>query len=286
MSAVLKLVQGTAEWHAHRAQYRNASESASVMGLSPWQTPYQRWLVRTGRMTVQVTAAMHHGTQLEPKARAAYEERTGLVMQPLVLAEGEYSASLDGITLDSDLIVEIKVPFKSRASALWQAVSAGDVPEHYRVQVQHQLLVSGATLAHLFVYDGTDGILIEVTRDDVAMAAIRRAWDAFQVNLNTNTAPPLTDRDTLIRTDPAWHTAATDYARRKAEADAADEKLDAAKARLIALAVHNSESGAEVTVTRYLKAGNVEYKRVPQLAGVDLDKYRSPQKLETRVTLK
>jgi len=39
MNAILKLVQGTAEWHAHRAQFRNASESAAVMGLNPWQTP-------------------------------------------------------------------------------------------------------------------------------------------------------------------------------------------------------------------------------------------------------
>ena len=286
MSAVLKLVQGTAEWHAHRAHYRNASESASVMGLSPWQTPHQLWLVRTGRMTVPITAAMHHGTQMEPKARAAYEERTGLVMQPLVLTEGEYSASLDGITLDSDLIVEIKVPYKGRASALWQAVSAGEVPEHYRIQVQHQLMVSGAKLAHLFVFDGTDGLLVEITRDDVAMAAIRRAWDAFQVYLDTDTAPPLTDRDTVIRTDDDWKLAATDYAKLKAEADSVGEKLDAAKARLIALATHNSESGAGVTVTRYWKAGNVDYKKVPQLAGVDLDQYRGLGREEIRITLK
>ena len=107
MSAVLKLVQGTPEWHRHRAQFRNASESAAVMGLNPWQTPYQLWLVRTGRLEVLVTAPMQHGTQLEPKARAAYEEQTGSVMQPLVLTEGDYSASLDGITLEGDLIVEI-----------------------------------------------------------------------------------------------------------------------------------------------------------------------------------
>jgi len=285
MSAVLKLVQGTAEWHAHRAQYRNASESASVMGLSPWQTPYQLWLVRTGRMTVPVTAAMHHGTQMEPKARAAYEEQTGLVMQPLVLTEGEYSASLDGITLDSDLIVEIKAPYKGRASALWQAVTAGEVPEHYRIQVQHQLMVSGAKLAHLFVFDGTDGMLVEITRDDVAMAAIRRAWDAFQVYLDTDTAPPLTDRDTVIRTDAEWQSAATDYARLKAEADTVGEKLDAAKARLVALAVHNSESGAGVTVTRYWKSGSIDYKRIPVLAAVDLETYRGQGREEVRITL-
>jgi putative phage-type endonuclease len=101
MSALLKLVQGTPEWHHHRAQFRNASESAAVMGLNPWQTPYQLWLVRTGRMEVAVTAPMQHGTQMEPAARAAYEDKTGSVMQPLVLTEGDYSASLDGITLEA-----------------------------------------------------------------------------------------------------------------------------------------------------------------------------------------
>jgi putative phage-type endonuclease len=107
MSAILKLVQGSAEWHAHRAQFRNTSESAAVMGLSPFQTPYKLWMVRTGRTTVPATAPMQHGSQMEPRARAAYEKKTGLVMQPLVLTDGAYSASLDGITLEGDLIVEI-----------------------------------------------------------------------------------------------------------------------------------------------------------------------------------
>ena len=35
MSAVLKLVQGSAEWHDHRLTMRNASESAAVLGISP-----------------------------------------------------------------------------------------------------------------------------------------------------------------------------------------------------------------------------------------------------------
>ena len=79
--------------------------------------------------------------------------------------------------------------------------------------------------------------------------------------------------------------AATEYARLKAEADVAGERLDAAKARLIALAVHNSESGAGVTVTRYWKRGSVDYKKVPQLAWVDLKQYRGRDREEVRVTL-
>src|SRR5437016_1950447 len=112
MSAILKLVQGTPDWHTHRASHRNASETPAVLGVSPWVTPYQLWLERTGRTKSEVNAAMMHGTQLEPAAREAYERLTGNVIQPLVMVEGEYSASLDGITLDGGLILEIKCPFK------------------------------------------------------------------------------------------------------------------------------------------------------------------------------
>ena len=49
MSAILKLVQGSPEWHAHRSQSRNASETPVVLGMSPWMTPFQLWEIRTGR---------------------------------------------------------------------------------------------------------------------------------------------------------------------------------------------------------------------------------------------
>jgi putative phage-type endonuclease len=285
MSAVLKLVQGSAEWHAHRAQFRNASESAAVMGLNPWQTPYQLWLVRTGRMTVQVTAPMQHGTQMEPKARAAYEERTGLVMQPLVLTEGDYSASLDGITLEGDLIVEIKCPYKGQASGLWQGVSVGEVPEHYRIQVQHQLMVAGVATAHLWVFDGSEGLLVEIKRDEATMQVIKASWDTFQTYLDTDTPPPLSDRDALERSDPVWKLAAGRYVVAKRKAEEAATELETGRERLVALASHASETGFGVTVTRYFKQGNVDYKRVPALRGVDLDSFRGKGREEIRVSV-
>src|SRR5579864_9325515 len=110
MSAVLKLVQGSPEWHAHRAKSRNASETPAVLGVSPWVTPYQLWLARTGRAQSGVNMPMKRGAELEVAARAAYEKRTGLIMEPLVVADGVYSASLDGVTLDGDIVLEIKAP--------------------------------------------------------------------------------------------------------------------------------------------------------------------------------
>lgn len=50
MSAeVIVLEQGSEAWHLHRKQYRNASETPAVMGISPFTSPYQLWSYKTGR---------------------------------------------------------------------------------------------------------------------------------------------------------------------------------------------------------------------------------------------
>jgi putative phage-type endonuclease len=285
MSAVMKLVQGTPEWHAHRARYRNASETAAVMGASPWLTPYQLWLQRTGRVQQAVTAAMAHGTRLEPEARAAYEALTGTVMQPLVLVEGDYSASLDGMSFDGSLIVEIKCPYKGRQSSLWQAVEGGIVPEYYGWQVEHQLMVSGAAQAHLYVFDGSEGHLTKIAPRPERWQAIQEAWDGFMGCIETDTPPPLTDCDKVVRTDAEWRDAAEVYLDLKRESDRLAVLLDEAKAKLVGLAKHPSESGLGVTVTRFWKQGAVDYKRVPQLQGVDLEAYRAKLREEVRVSV-
>lgn len=285
MNALFKLVQGSAAWHEHRAKYRNASETAAVMGLSPWMTPHELWLIKTGRKVVEETVAMRHGTEMEPAARAAFEEQTGLIMQPQVVVDGEYSASLDGITLNGDTLLEVKCPYKGTVSELWQTVKTGTVPEHYLMQVQHQLMVSGAGLAYLWVYDGNIGIKLAIEPDKLTFARIRECWDAFQPYLDSDTPPPLTDQDTKTRTDAAWNEAADAYRGWKDVADEAQAKADAAKARLIELATHSREAGYGVAVTRYWKAGNVDYKKVPELQGVNLEQYRGKMREEVRVSV-
>lgn len=284
-ATIVQLTQGSPEWLAYRLAKRNASESAAVMGLSPWTTPYQLWLIKTGRLVQATNQAMQRGTELEPVARTAYEQQTGLVMQPVVLEAGIYSASLDGMTLEGDLLLEIKCPVRGTRSDLWQDVAAGNVPEHYQIQVQHQLMVSGADVAHLWVFDGAKGILHEIQRDDLASRRIHKAWDEFDIYLSTDTPPPLAEADTVIRQDAAWTDAAQAFAAAKLAAEATAERLDAARLALVALAKHPREQGAGVSVTRFWKTGNVDYKKVPQLQGVDLDAYRGKAREEVRVSV-
>jgi hypothetical protein len=65
----------------------------------------------------------------------------------------------------------------------------------------------------------------------------------------------------------------------------ADEELERARAGLVALAGHAREEGAGVAVTRFWKAGNVDYKKVVELRGVDLEVYRGKGREEVRVSI-
>jgi putative phage-type endonuclease len=286
MSAkIVKLIQGSPSWHQHRRLHRNASETPAVLAVSPWVTPYRLWLQRTGRAELQVTPAMMHGTQLEPAAREAYEALTGNVMEPLVLADGEYSASLDGITMDGALILEVKCPFKRRDSEVWKQAEVGVLPEHYRWQVQHQLMVAGAALTHVYVFDGVEGILVEERPQRGDWARIEDGWETFMRFIAEDLPPPLTERDTVIRADSEWKLAAEAYLQLKEGAETALAQLDEAKAQLVGLASHTSEKGAGVSVSKFWKVGAINYKNVPALAGVDLEKYRGAAREEVRVSV-
>lgn len=287
MTAIINLKQGSAEWLAHRQNYRNASETAAVMGESPWVTAYQLWELRTSRREQAVNYAMRRGSELEPAARAAYEALTGHVMQPLVMVDGDYSASLDGITFDGALLLEVKCPMKGAASDLWQLVAQGDVPRHYWLQVQHQLMVSGAERAELFVYDADvdDGVITTITPEPAVFEDIQASWDEFMSCIETDTPPELTERDKQVRTDRAWVEAAERYASLKAALDSARSELDQARTTLLELADHPSVTGGGVTVTRFFKKGAVDYRKAATDAGADLESYRKAGMMDARVTI-
>jgi putative phage-type endonuclease len=253
MSKIIKLVQGSDEWHRHRVLYRNASETAAVMGLSPWLTPYQLWELKTGRRTQEVNFAMQRGTELEPIARQAYEEETGRIMEPVVMLEGDYSCSLDGISFDGELILEVKCPFKGMDSDTWKLAAEGRIERHYDLQIQHQMMVSGARSCHFFVFDGKKGLILEVLRNKKAFDEIRTAWDEFWKLIVADTPPPISARDTVVREDEAWGTAAAAFIANKQAAEEAAKAADEAKARLIALTHHTSERGYGVAVCRFWK---------------------------------
>src|SRR5690606_41253660 len=104
VSSVVRLHewQGSREWREYRSRMGNAAELAALMDCSPWfpRTPYELWLLKSGRVEPGVTPAMRRGLALEPAARAFIEGRLGEVFEPQVIARGRISASLDGLSFD------------------------------------------------------------------------------------------------------------------------------------------------------------------------------------------
>src|SRR5271165_7033006 len=105
---------GSPEWIELRRAYIGASDAPVVMGVSPWRTPLQLWMEKTGMGDSQpVTKAMHRGTVLEPEALAMYCDLVGINMLPRIMfsQSNEFQmATLDGIDASASIAVEIKTP--------------------------------------------------------------------------------------------------------------------------------------------------------------------------------
>lgn len=271
----IKLEQGTEEWLAFRRGKRMASETPSIMGLSPYGTPATVRAAKWGKTTT-ANAAMRQGTEQEPIAREAYEQKYQL-MRPAVYLDGEYGASLDGINIDGDFILEIKTPYKdTRKSDRWKAAEDGITTRADYAQIQHQLMVTGAKGAHLWVWDtkAQEGICVEVAPDPMFWDEIRAAWEAF--------APTLQQRD-----DPEWHEYAEEWKAAKAAHDIATERLERAKLDLLEASEGQAYvAGDGVQVERSERKGTVDWKRVQKdyLQGVDVEQYRKQS--TTTVTIK
>lgn len=293
MSAVFQQheVQGTDAWHEWRRTRGGASEVAALMGCSPWfpATPRQLWEVKTGRAEVAQHAAMRRGQRLESAVRVHAEAMFGVIFEPQTAEHGRIVASLDGITFDGTTILEIKVPMKGRESDTWRHVAEHDQPPaHYLWQVQQQLLCSGAkvcrfVVAHAEGDEITDVIDCDVLPDMQMHEAIKAAWAEFFEHLDADTPPPMTDRDTEVRGDDRWRKAAEEWRSAKRALDKAKADEDDARKVLQDLAGELSAEGFGVKVSRFFRAGAIDYKKaLPD--NIDLEQFRKRGSWQYRIT--
>lgn len=86
------------------------------------------------------------------------------------------------------------------------------------------------------------------------------------------------------RTDVSWHRAAKAWLKAKEAAEKAALILEKKRWALMKLAGEASASGEGVSVTRYFRAGTIQYGQIAALQSVDLDAYRKSGTWEVRVT--
>jgi len=188
------------EWLEVRKTGIGASDAAAAVGLSPYKSPLELWLEKTGRDATlpkpdpkDTTEPVYWGTLLEPIVAAAYTQQTGRKVRKVnaVLQHPQHRfmlANLDREVIGSPgvQILECKTAGEYGA-ALWRE----GVPEYVQLQVQHQLAVTGkhaADVAVLLCGQRLDVHRIE--RDDELIGRLILLESRFWEYVTQDTPPP------------------------------------------------------------------------------------------------
>lgn len=273
-----KNIQNTQEWLEHRRKFIGASDAATVLNIDPWRTPLQLYEQKLGLVSEQPeTYAMRRGKELESAAIKAFESSTGYQVFPKVVYHPEVPfmmASLDGITLEGDVAVEIKCPGKKTHDLALE----GKIPDHYYAQMQHQLACTGLDEMWYYSFDGMAGRGIKVFRDDDFIENLISEEKKFWEMVQNKTPPPATDRDYRICESEKWVTAGLRLRELDETLKALKNLREEIKQDLLDDAVNQSCRGGGVTLTKTNVQGSIDYSLIPELEGVDLEQYRKPSK--------
>jgi putative phage-type endonuclease len=173
-------------WLAERMNGIGSSEAAAAIGVNPYETALELYLAKLGLSDpVRETEAMRWGTRLEPVIAEAYSETTGygFIAEQLFVRSPTHdfmTSTIDRIRDDSR-IVEFKC-VGYRSAHLWGEPGSDEIPPHYLVQCQHQLICTGTEELDLAALIGGNELRIyHICRDDdIAARIVEREAEFWQ----------------------------------------------------------------------------------------------------------
>lgn len=201
----MQMIQNSKEWLEWRRKGLGASDAPIVMDVSPYTTRHQLWLEKTGRTEPnrdELNAITERGHALEALARPQYELMMGYDIPPKLAEHPEFEylrASLDGWNEERRLLVEHKWVGQK---AFELVVETGKPLDHHIHQLEHQMFVTGTSLAHYVVYSEHHGRIhiVPYESDKNLLQEYLREAAAFWELVQTDTPPELTDRDEVEAT--------------------------------------------------------------------------------------
>lgn len=254
----IELEQGTDAWLRWRNLGVGASDAPIIMGVSPFKTVLQLYREKMGlEVPPPPHPGMLRGIRLEPVARAWYEDKMGIAVTPCCVEHDTITfmrASLDGLSIFGDLLVEIKCPSQSDHALAVQ----GTVPYPYWVQMQHQFYVTGLSEGHYVSFDGTDGVVLPVRVDPDFQILMVEREQAFMDCIELG-EEPVTD---------AWTNAASVYIQAMQERDAADARMKMLQRELAAMLPDGAKTheGGGVKVTLVEASETMDWLKVAEAA--------------------
>lgn len=186
-----------------RSRFLGGSDIAAVMGLSPWATPVELWMEKTGRTPKEAPDAARQrmfdrGHKLEPFIREmviakledmgcavellAINQRYADAQHPFLACEIDFELRLTGtveiggreVTFDGEEVNADAKSVSGFARKKWGTESNEDVPIEYAAQFMHGLGILGRRVCLVAALRSFDDVDIYWTmRDDETIAAMR-----------------------------------------------------------------------------------------------------------------
>jgi len=268
-------MQGSTEWKKERNSYIGASDASVCLGISPYKTMYALWEEKLGLGKPQEeTSSMKYGKETESEARRLYELISGYLVYPTTKPIHHpmiswMACNLDGITEDGRYAVEIKCTNRENH----ELTKDGEIPEEFYPQLQHQMECTGHPWMNYFSYFKGEGVTVRVERDDEYIDQLLKAEKKFWDYVQNLEEPPLVDRDFrergalfLNRCKILWDI--------QEEIREKQKIINEVKEELKQMAEGVNSRAGEYRFQVSSRKGAVNYSGIPELNGVDLEKYR------------
>jgi len=225
------------------------SDAPAIFGLSPWRTPVDVYMEKIGEAPqIEDTPAMYWGRVLENVLAEEYARRTNARLRRVnrAIVHREHPFLIGHI--DREVVANergpgvLEVKTAGRLTDEWGEPGTDEVPEHYLVQVQHYLAVTGRTWADLAVLFLTEREfrIYHVPRDEelvkVILAEEIRFW---REHVEPQVPPPPRSLDDLRRLWPRHTPGSISVA--SPEITAAAEQLAALRGQIKALEARADE---------------------------------------------
>jgi putative phage-type endonuclease len=274
------------DWMQWRKGGIGGSDAGAVLKRFPFgKTPlmvYREKIDETDNNWSNV--ATIHGKENEEAALQWFEKKMACSLFRQVKIEHPdipwIRATLDGIDGFDKYLVEVKCPFNLENHEVVKA--SMKVPEIYYPQCQHQLKckeLDGMYFESFNSKDPADSVIIEVTRDEKFIEEMLPEYEKFWHCVKNRIPPEMTEYDFFFMEDESWNYAADKFR----EADEWVEKRDYWRNELIKLSEGRNCQGGGVSVKQSECKGFIDYEKIPQLIGVDLEPYRKPKFTKTSV---
>ncbi|MDE2420404.1 MAG: YqaJ viral recombinase family protein [Gammaproteobacteria bacterium] len=195
------------EWLNVRKRGIGSSDAAAAVGLNPYQSQLELWMIKTGRdgnlpktAPNDESSPMYWGTILEPIVATHYTKRTGNKVRRInsVLQHPDLNKSWMLANIDYSVVgcEEVQILECKTAGEFGSKLWRDGVPEYIQCQVQHQMAVTGKSVVDVCVLIcGQEIRIYRIERDDELIDRLIELERKFWHYVEQDIEPPVDGSD-------------------------------------------------------------------------------------------